>query len=55
MQGAIVRTTVDRKGRQIMERVIDKIDVNEDEFYRPLVEVLGKRILTSCKDEKRVG
>ena len=57
MQAAIVRTTIDRGGRQIMERIIIRIEVNEDAFYRPLVEILGEGILASCKEEreKRVG
>ena len=58
MQGAIVRTTVDRKtGRQNSEEVIGHEEVDEDAFYRPLVEILGEGILASCKEEreKRVG
>ena len=58
MQNAIIRITIDRKtGQQIEQEIIGYEEIDEDAYYRPLVEMLGDRILTSCKEEreKRVG
>lgn len=58
MKVAVVRTTIDKTtGRQINQKTIGYEEIDEDAYYRPLVEMLGDRILTSCKEEreKRVG
>lgn len=56
MQVAIVKTTIDRAtGRQIGEEIIGQEEVNEDAFYRPLVEVLGKRVLYALQVDKQEG
>lgn len=45
MQAAIAKTTIDRKtGKVLSQEIIGYEQVNEDEFYRPLVEVFYKRI-----------
>lgn len=54
MQVAIVKTTIDRAtGRQIGEEIIGQEEVNEDAFYRPLVEIFGRRVLQALQDNKQ--
>jgi len=56
MKVAIVRTTIDRKtGQQISEEVIGYDELDEDAFYRPLVEILGKRVLEALQNNKQEG
>jgi len=56
MQVAIVRTTVDRAtGEQISEKIIGYEEVDEDAFYRPIVEVFGKRVLEAFQNNKQEG
>ena len=53
MQAAIVRVTIDRKtGQQLSERIIGFEEIDEDTFYRPLVEVLGKRVLEALQNKQ---
>lgn len=53
MQVTIVRTTVDRTtGRQLSEEIIGFEEIDEDAFYRPLVEVLGKRVLEALQSKQ---
>lgn len=54
MKAAIVRTTIDRKtGRQISEEIIGYEEIDEDTFYRPLVEIFGRRALQALQDNKQ--
>ena len=56
MQVAIVRTTVDRAtGEQISEKIIGYEEVDEDAFYRPIVEVFGKQVLEAFQNNKQEG
>lgn len=52
MQAAIMRVTIDRTGRQLGQKIIGFEEIDEDTYYRPLVEVLGDKILASCKEEQ---
>lgn len=56
---ALVKTTYDRKtGKMIKTEVIEEVDMSEDEYYRPLVEILTPRIMKEFKNEeasKNVG
>ena len=45
MQVAIMRVTIDRTGRQLEEKIVGYKEVDEDDYYRPLVEIFGERIL----------
>lgn len=45
MQTAIIRTTTDKRtGRLIEERIIGIQEVDEDAYYRPLVEIIGNLV-----------
>lgn len=51
MKVAIVRTTIDRKtGKLIDQQIIGTEEVDEDRFYRSLVEIFGKRILEAIRN-----
>lgn len=51
MRVAIVRTTIDRKtGQELNQEVIGTEEIDEDKFYRPLVEIFGKRILEAIRN-----
>ena len=53
MQVAIVRTTIDRAtGRQISEEIIGYEEIDEDTFYRPLVEIFGRRVLEALQNRQ---
>lgn len=53
MQAAIVRVRIDRAtGRQLEEQIIGYEEIDEDAFYRPLVEVLGKRVLEALQNKQ---
>lgn len=53
MQVAIVRTTIDRKtGQQIDKQIIGFEEIDEDIYYRPLVEIFGRRILEEYQTQK---
>lgn len=48
-----IRITIDRKtGQTIGTQVIDEQEMSEDEYFRPLVEIFGKRILEEMKKQK---
>jgi len=56
MQAAIVRVTVDRAtGRKLEEQIIGYEEVDEDAFYKPLVEIFGKRVLDALQKDKQEG
>lgn len=45
MQAAVVKVTVSLATGKVLQReVIEHIEVDGDEYYRPLVEILGKDI-----------
>lgn len=51
MKVAIMRTTVDRKTGEILkEEIKDYEEIDEDTYYRPLVEIYGDRILKEFKE-----
>ncbi len=55
MQVATVRVTLDRKTMQkIGEEVIGYQEMDEDEYYRPLVELLAPRFMEWMKEQKEV-
>lgn len=52
MQNAIIRITIDREtGQQIEQEIIGYEEIDEDAYYRPLVEVFGKRIIEALRKE----
>ena len=52
MKVAHVKTTIDRKtGEVIKQEITGYKEVDEDEYYRPLVEMYGKRILKEMRKE----
>lgn len=56
MKVAIVRATIDRKTGQLKsEEVIGYEEVDEDAYYRPLVEIFGKRVLEALQNNKQDG
>jgi hypothetical protein len=53
MQVATVRVTLDRKTMQkIGEEVIGYQEMDEDEYYRPLVELLAPRFMEWLKQQR---
>lgn len=49
---ALVKITVCREtGEVTKEEVIKPVEMTEDEYYRPLVEVLGERSLEGFRKE----
>ncbi len=45
MQVAVVKATISMTTGQVLQReVVEHIEVDGDEYYRPLVEILGKDI-----------
>lgn len=46
MNAVIVRTSISRNtGQQISKEIIGFEEVDEDDYYHPLVEVFGKRFV----------
>ncbi|WP_213996435.1 hypothetical protein [Tepidanaerobacter syntrophicus] len=53
MQVATVRATFDRKTMEkIGEEVIDYQEMDEDEYYRPIVEILWPRFMEWLKQQQ---
>lgn len=49
---AIIKTTISREtGQVIREEVVKQVDMSEDEYFRPLVEVLGNRFLREYENK----
>lgn len=49
---AVVRVTIDRKtGQRLQEEIVGYEEVNEDAFFRPLVEMYGKQILEALQSQ----
>lgn len=58
MRAAVVRATIDRNtGEVLRQEVIDHIEVDEDEYYGPLIEILAKDVekLIQKEQESQVG
>lgn len=50
MKAAIIKTTLDRKtGKRIKEELIELIEVDEDEYYEPLVKMYANDFLRKWK------
>lgn len=46
MKTKTVRITIDRKTGQTLDRqVLEEKEIDENEYFRPLVEIFAKRIL----------
>ncbi|BDR73378.1 hypothetical protein K144316041_20860 [Clostridium tetani] len=46
MQAIVVRTRFNKKTEEIIEeKIIEKIEINEESFYEPVVEYLGSNML----------
>ena len=53
MKVQTIRITIDRKtGQTIGTQVIGEQEMSEDEYFRPLVEIFGKRIIEEMKKQK---
>ncbi len=53
MEVSLVSATYCRKtGELLSTRIIETQEVDEDEFYRPLIEVLGDAFLEQYKNQK---
>lgn len=51
MKVAHLRTKIDRKtGEVIKQEIIEIEEVDEDKFYRPLVEIYGDRFIKDFKE-----
>lgn len=50
MQAAIIEVTLDRKtGKRIKEELIELVEVDEDEYYEPLVRMYANDFLKKWK------
>ncbi|WP_019227248.1 hypothetical protein [Sedimentibacter sp. B4] len=50
MQAAIIKTTFDRKtGKRINEELIELVEIDEDEYYEPLVKMYANDFLEKWK------
>ncbi|MDD2494693.1 MAG: hypothetical protein PHE29_05825 [Tissierellia bacterium] len=50
MKVGIIRTSIDRKtGKKISEEIIEVKEMDEEEYYRPLVRILGDDFLKRFK------
>lgn len=48
----LVKTTYDRKtGKQLKSEIVREVDITEDDYYRPLVEILTPKIIEQCRKE----
>lgn len=55
MEVALITAKINRDTGEVIEKEIKEIrEVDEDEFYRPLVEVLGDAFLDQYNKEKEV-
>lgn len=55
MEIALVSVKIDRHtGETINKEVKEVMEVDEDEFYRPLVEILGDEFLEQYKNKREV-
>lgn len=53
MKVQTVRITIDRKtGQTLSTQVLEEKEMDENEYFRPLVEIFGKRILEEMKKQK---
>ena len=56
MQTAIIRTTTDKRtGLLLEERIIGIQEVDEDVFYQPLVEIIGRRVVEALENIRQKG
>jgi len=55
MRAAVVKATIDRNTGEVLKReVVEHIEVDEDEYYRPLVEIFGEKIIELQRDKEAV-
>lgn len=48
----LVKTTYDSKtGKQLKSEIVREVDITEDDYYRPLVEILTPKIIEQCRKE----
>lgn len=49
----VLRTVYDRKTGQVKrQEIIEELDMTEDEYYQPLVEIIGDAILKDLAKNK---
>lgn len=50
MKVQTIRITIDRKtGQTLSTQVLEEKEMDENEYFKPLVEIFGKRILEEMK------
>lgn len=48
----LIRTTYDRKtGKQLKSEIVREVDISDDEYYKPLVEILAPKIWRRVGDK----
>jgi hypothetical protein len=53
---AILSINIDRQnGREVERKVIGHEEIDEDVYYRPLVEMFGKRVLDALRQESKAS
>lgn len=49
----VLRTVYDRKTGQVKsQEIVEELDMTEDEYYQPLVEIIGNAILKDLAKNK---
>ena len=49
----VLRTVYDRKTGQIKKQeIVEQLDMTEDEYYKPLVEIIGDAVLKDLANNK---
>jgi len=56
MKVGILRITIDRStGRELDRKIIGYEEIDEDAYYRPLVEMFGKRVLAAMEEGRWIN
>ena len=56
MQALLIRVTTDKRTGQLLEeRIIGIQEVDEDTYYRPLVEIIGRRLAEALENIRQKG
>lgn len=56
MQALLIRVTTDKRTGQLLEeRIIGIQEVDEDVFYQPLVEIIGRRVVEALENIRQKG
>lgn len=56
MKASVLSITIDRStGRELDRKIIGYEEIDEDAYYRPLIEMFGKRVLEAMEKLRPVS